>query len=492
MSTSAEAETPAPPKVFISYSWTSDEHADWVLDLATRLRRSSSVDVVLDRWDLKPGQDKFKFMEQMSTDPTVQRVLVICDKRYAERADARLGGVGTESTIISQEVYNQVAQEKFIPIVAERDLNDEPFLPVFLKSRLYIDLSDPRRYEAGYEELVLAIGGQRPHVKPPLGKAPSFVAGSRPAPPTTHARRAFEDALLKDKPHATGLAEDYLDALVEALRSLRLDDKEQLKSEELPKLMVEQLEAWTPLRDEFVEFLRFISRYNKDARLFDLLPRFFEKWLGVMTGDRGSQQNQHINYIAQETFLYAVAVLLQQERFEAVSALLDEQYRDVQDQGRLQRYGIFSQAPTQYLESVLRSTWDQQYRYDNPLWELTRRRATNNTVPLEALREADLLLFVRVRLDEEAKGIMHLSWHAMTLTFDPRWDSGLKCPTFERAASRRYFSRFKTVLGVDSKEMLLQRWNAEFPPVPETAGLVRSSSAMLIQKLISLDRMDTI
>lgn len=39
------------PKVFISYSWSSDE---LVLDLAKRLV-AHGVDVVLDKWDLKEG-----------------------------------------------------------------------------------------------------------------------------------------------------------------------------------------------------------------------------------------------------------------------------------------------------------------------------------------------------------------------------------------------------------------------------------------------------
>ena len=104
-----------PPKVFISYSWTADEYLDWVKKLAEKLR-DSGVDVVLDRWRLKPGQDKFVFMEQMVTDPDIKKVVMLCDKRYANRADHREGGVGAESTIISQEVYNKVDQEKFIPV----------------------------------------------------------------------------------------------------------------------------------------------------------------------------------------------------------------------------------------------------------------------------------------------------------------------------------------------------------------------------------------
>ena len=39
------------PTVFISYSHDSDEHKNWVLQLATRLR-SNGVDVILDRWNL--------------------------------------------------------------------------------------------------------------------------------------------------------------------------------------------------------------------------------------------------------------------------------------------------------------------------------------------------------------------------------------------------------------------------------------------------------
>ena len=85
-----------PPKIFISYSWSSVAHENRVRELAERLM-SDGVLVVLDKWDLKEGQDKFKFMEQMVNDPSIKRVLIICDKEYAEKADERKGGAGTES-----------------------------------------------------------------------------------------------------------------------------------------------------------------------------------------------------------------------------------------------------------------------------------------------------------------------------------------------------------------------------------------------------------
>ena len=107
------------PKVFISYSWTNDDHVNWVVRLAERLV-GDGVDVVLDKWEFLEGHDKFAFMERMVTDATVNKVLAVCDERYAAKADDREGGVGTESQIISKDIYDKVMQEKFIPLVRER------------------------------------------------------------------------------------------------------------------------------------------------------------------------------------------------------------------------------------------------------------------------------------------------------------------------------------------------------------------------------------
>jgi hypothetical protein len=53
----------AAPKAFISYSHDSSTHKDWVLKLASDLR-AKGVDVVLDQWDLVPGQDVSLFMQR--------------------------------------------------------------------------------------------------------------------------------------------------------------------------------------------------------------------------------------------------------------------------------------------------------------------------------------------------------------------------------------------------------------------------------------------
>ncbi|RZK14665.1 MAG: TIR domain-containing protein, partial [Flavobacterium sp.] len=92
-------ETQKTPIVFISYSWSSPKHEDWVISLAERLM-SDGVEVVIDKWNLKEGHDKYHFMESMVNSAEIEKVLLILDKKYSERADQKAGGVGTETQII--------------------------------------------------------------------------------------------------------------------------------------------------------------------------------------------------------------------------------------------------------------------------------------------------------------------------------------------------------------------------------------------------------
>ena len=89
-----------PPKLFISYSWTTPDHEAWVIRFATELCESG-VDVILDKWGLKEGHDGHAFMEKMVSDPEIKKVALICDKEYVAKANNRSGGVGTETQIIN-------------------------------------------------------------------------------------------------------------------------------------------------------------------------------------------------------------------------------------------------------------------------------------------------------------------------------------------------------------------------------------------------------
>lgn len=153
--------------VFISYSWSSEEYKAKVLELAKDLT-DNGVDVILDRWDLSVGQDKFAFMEQSIE--KADKVLILCDKMYVKKADIREGGVGTETMIITPEVYTRCNQEKFIPVIME---NFE-VVPTYLEGRMGINFMDGHR-EQGFEEILRVIYNQPVNKKPPIGRPPEWL-----------------------------------------------------------------------------------------------------------------------------------------------------------------------------------------------------------------------------------------------------------------------------------------------------------------------------
>lgn len=204
------------PQVFISYSWTSKEYQQRIIELASRMRRDG-VDVKLDVWDLKEGQDKYVYMEQCVTNPEIDKVLILSDRKYSEKAEARRGGVGDETTIISAEVYGNADQNKFIPVVMERDGDGKVFLPAYLKTRIYRDLSGDN-YEEEYEALLRTIFEQPSHRKPEIGERPSWLTEETPKGlyPLKAAVMKLSSADIRRTKCLT--AKGFIDAYIESLK----------------------------------------------------------------------------------------------------------------------------------------------------------------------------------------------------------------------------------------------------------------------------------
>ena len=150
-------------KVFISYSHDSPEHKQWVSELAVKLRHNG-IDMTLDQWDIRPGDDITRFMERGIVD--ADRILVVCTDNYVSKANTGEGGVGYERMIITKEIVENQGNNKFIPIIRQTEWEDKT--PEFLKNRVYIDFTDDSQFDAKFEELLherlLVPPVQRPDV----------------------------------------------------------------------------------------------------------------------------------------------------------------------------------------------------------------------------------------------------------------------------------------------------------------------------------------
>lgn len=156
------------PKVFISYSWESKEHSDWVKSLADKLL-SDGIEAIIDSYDISPGDRLPKFMESSIRDSDY--VIIICTEEYKRKANNREKGVGYESHIISAELYNNHNDRKFIPIIRQGDFNTA--LPTYLDGKLAIDLRGNPFNEESYKDLIASIFKVKK--KPKVGIRPYYV-----------------------------------------------------------------------------------------------------------------------------------------------------------------------------------------------------------------------------------------------------------------------------------------------------------------------------
>ena len=158
------------PRVFISYTGTDKGNALWVKTLAETLR-GNGVDARLDVFHLKPGFD----LPQWMTNEVImaEKVLLVCDKYYMEKADFRKGGVGWETMIVQGDMLAQGDnKQKYIAIIREDEA--EKALPIYLKSKYAFNWGknsdiDPERLK----ELVLCIFDC--DTEPELGAVPDYV-----------------------------------------------------------------------------------------------------------------------------------------------------------------------------------------------------------------------------------------------------------------------------------------------------------------------------
>ena len=176
-----------PPRVFISYAWGDETHQTRVRQLATALL-NAHIEVVLDQWDLKLGQDMTVFMERVLSDPSITNVLMLLDANYVRKADARRGGVGTETQLISPEVYSDPHQTRFVPVLF--NAAEWTNVPLYLRPRLHLDFSTEEAWAANWPTLVRHLHQVEP-VRPALGPKPLdllYGEGPRqnPTPASAH------------------------------------------------------------------------------------------------------------------------------------------------------------------------------------------------------------------------------------------------------------------------------------------------------------------
>lgn len=432
------------PKIFISYSWTTPKHESWVINLAERLV-SDGVDVVIDKWNLKEGHDKYNFMETMVKSNEIQKVLIILDRKYSEKAEQRAGGVGTETQIISPKIYGDVSQEKFIPIVAEKDDNGNAFVPTFLESRIYIDLSDQDKFEESYETLLRNIYQRPAYNKPKIGKAPSYLFEDNPMThKTSTIIRSFDYQISKSPKRISSIIREFLENFFQDLKGYSANTNSTRDIIVFGKAIHDNVISYTPLRNDYITFLDKLFKSELEFDV-DIFIKFFEKLpiLKSPQDDRSSwtqSEFDNFKFFIHEIFLYTIAVGLKNEKYKFIEEILYSGYFFQDKDGSEKEAKRFNELYN-YVE-----VFDQYYKqtysrdYFSPMADLIVKRLHDN-ISLDELVNADLLIGYIASLE-------YLWWFPITYVYRTR-DNG-KFELFNRLLSQRHFEKVKILFNVST------------------------------------------
>ena len=441
------------PQVFISYSWTTPDHEAWVLQLATDLRENG-VDAILDKWDLKEGHDGYKFMERMVNDDEIRKVILICDEGYVSKADSREGGVGTETQIITPEIYNNNSQDKFVAIVKERDDQGNPYLPTFFRSRIFIDFSDPVKQSKNFEQLMRWIFDKQLHKKPQIGSIPPFLREEDSVvtlATSSRCRRAVS-AIVNNLDHKFVLVEEFFQALSSECEKLRIQTE---TVETFDDLVVESIESFLPYRNEVIQICLLLARYPNANETAKVIHRFMEGLIPYMKRSENIMSSHdwdfdNFKFIIHELYLYAVACFIRHERFETAASLMGTGYYlppdSVDYRANMKSFEVFC--------NPLESLWHRKQRLKlnraSLHADLLRQRSNQSGISFRYLMQADFVLYLRsLHLVSENR---YRLWKPETLLFSCNYPRVFEI--FVRSQSAAYFNQVKVLLSVEDKSEL--------------------------------------
>ena len=437
------------PKVFISYSWHPEENKIRVQQLARRLM-GDGVDVILDVWSLKDGQDKYVFMEKMVTDSDINKVLIICNKDYAEKADCRKGGVGTESTIMSDEIYSKAEQTKFLPVVFEKGNDGMIYKPHFLKSRIHIDMSSDDCYEMGYEQLLRDIFDKPLIKKPALGTMPAFLETDEPILLSTAKEQRFLKVKNEESSSFKDWVERYLEKLIASLGQFKISFRGG-NAKDLVDLIEKSIDSMQVVTNDFINFLETVSA-NEECKgeqfvdFFENLLQYYEdNNIALPTSDSVSYLvNDNYRFFNYELFLSFASIMLKHQRFDIIRDVVSTDFCILSN--RMGREVM----PLNYVEF-------QKYNYtlDRFKKNLTNSNLISEAATLlkskmdgklfEEMVEADILLYylslVYVKTEE-----VYDTWYPELSIYNSSFT------ILPKLVSSRYFEKAKVLFGVDDKE----------------------------------------
>lgn len=154
-------------EIFISYSYDSQEHEDWVKELAIKLEEFADFNVKFDKFDLTVYSEKNKYMEDGVFNSDT--IIVIASENYVKKANERTAGVGIETSMIAARHWEEISKTNKSKIIVLLRSNKSQQLPNYLTSKIRLNF-DSAKYDIKFKELLKYLKEEPLVERPPKKK----------------------------------------------------------------------------------------------------------------------------------------------------------------------------------------------------------------------------------------------------------------------------------------------------------------------------------
>ena len=433
-------------KVFISYSWVVQER---VIELSERLI-ANGIDVILDVYDLGNGNDKYAFMEQSVNNPDVDHVLIICDKTYSEKANSRTGGVGDETIIITPEIYGNTKQDKFIPVIFEKDEDGNAYCPNYIKSRIYIDLTNENTYEAEYEKLLRDIYKKPLYRKPALGKMPGWLEND-------DVNLSSIRDIIKQIRGFSGDNNTKSEFLLRKAEDEFISVGRQYvvpKTGDLNEHLISMIDKCKTYRDAYVDFCE--ALIYSGFMVSDTISKLFERLYNDLRNPSeqisyDSYDYELQNFIIWELYITTVAILLHYERFREIHGILTHTYFIRRDYSNNYVYAtnyFDFQSPFSIIETQCKPKSENPNLY-TLAGDILIRRERKPILTKQTISNADIVLYQIGTLLPNNNSSNRNYWFPRTYIYHE-----YQQPLWQKLKSKAYCIKIAPLFGVSTVEEL--------------------------------------
>ncbi len=324
--------------VFISYSWDPENFDSKVEMIAKRLL-NNGINVIFDKYDCKPGNNLYKFMEDSVNRPEVDHVLIMCTEAYKQKADSREHGVGAETLIISPQVYQNCMQSKMIPIILERDQQGRPCKPVYIASNLHFDFSDDAEFDSEFEKLIRFIYKKSLLEKPEVGQPPAFLENEEKGIVLSCNTRyqAFHKSLTNQKPDYLELFHAFRDSFLIDLKQFEvsrvmISDLNQNQLDELLLVKIKDTRELSRILEDIAVDFSYYWDYISSAEVIDFIECFASYMVSLDTAYKNELSDRDyrsdiVRFVLYVFILQLANAMILRKRFKELRSLIEHSYQ---------------------------------------------------------------------------------------------------------------------------------------------------------------------